>query len=511
MAFWNKKKSVPDKKTSGNPSGFSDEDFEKVDDDHYGIQIRPRPRKFKRLTETAGFPFSNPDEGTEFDDKFFKKLGQASNQDLPIEVLQKSQRLALLLHTKNVRAKRAVELVIDFVLGDGGTLKAKDPEVQKLLRHHLEINGWNKRSDERLRSLALMGEQHYPAFTNTETGLVKISSIDPGRVQKIIRNPDDASDLTAVQFVIREHDGGQQDLKTLKIIKKNDDGRFNDGKTFFYVVNRVDGGTRGKPDILASMDWMEALDGFIFSMIERGAISQEVVYNLTYKGATPKKVKQELDDFMKAIRSGGAYGHNDKVEIEILVPELAATDSETAAKVVTRQIQAGTGLAGLYFGDSEDLTRAAASELSIPVAKMIVRRQAFFRDMLNEMLEYQIQKYKDAGAIKAGQDTTFQLKFPKVMLRDMTSITRALVELGTSLDLAEQKGWITTAQASEIYKTALQQLGIDLAEDGTVSAEAPDVDEDLASVMNASDRFGLTNAPTDNNGSGEEPPGRGVD
>ena len=440
-----------------------------------------------RLTEAAGFPFANPDEGTEFDDKFFKRIGVGDSVDLPLEILHKAMRLSFLLHRKNPRGKRAIELPIDFILGPGLRVKAVDPDVQKLLDANIVVNRWRKRSDAVLRGLSLHGEQLWIVDRSRRDGILKIKTVSPLKIIKVIRNKKDASELVAVKIVVRtDSSSGMQKTKTFKIVQETEEGKLV-GDAIFTAVNRVDGGTRGVPDLLASMDWLEGVDGFAFSMLERAEISQDVVYDLTIEGADEKEVKDILDNFVASMQSGGAFAHNDKVTLKILVPELGAADSEKANSMFVKNIQAGTGLAGLFYGDSDDLTRSSASEITVPSAKMIQRRQALFIDMLRETMDLQLAHSADK---LSGKDLSYEIQLPKVFLKDMSTITRAMVELGTSLELAEVRGWVTPKQAQTLYQTAAEQLDVQLVNEG----DSPDPDLGNLDLLEGDDVEGLAGA-----------------
>ena len=434
--------------------------------------------KARRLVETFVFPFNNPDSGTEFDDVFFQNLDAISPLDLSPERIQTAQRLSFLSYRKNVRAFCAIELVKDFALGDGVKFKANDPKVQALLEEHWEINAWEEKLEERIRALAIFGEQLYPAFTNADSGIVRLSSFSPFRIKDVNRNPDDAEDLVSVTvtkksnrseaaqdvevFAIIKHDGSVSEVEGVKDLRP----------AFYFTVNRVSGSTRGIPDLLSSLDWLEGLDGMIFSMLERADISQDIVYDLEMQGLNRKELKEEADIFADSLRAGGVYAHNEKTSLSIKVPNLGATDAEIIVKVLLRQIQSGTRLAGLYFGDAEDLTRASASELATPVAKAIQGRQNFIKRMLKNVFRYQIQQAKKTGNLSGVTDFGFTIEMPMVFLRDVETITKSLVSLTTTLEAAVANEWINNDQAGACYRTSLQQLG--LAVDKTQMEEKED-------------------------------------
>lgn len=473
------------------PDGFKPDDFENRDDP-YG-QHGKAHKRIRRMTEAIGFPSSNLDEGTEFDDKFFKKIGQDETLDLPPELLERSQRLSVLLHRKNPRAKRAVELQIDFILGTGFKVIAADPTVQSLFDKHMTLNNWDMKSEEKFRSMILTGEALWPVARITDGGIVKMSSISPMKIDRVIRDPNDAEELISVVFNKHKNALHEDEKDTVAIMRRDENGVM-EGNGFYFTLNRVIGATRGVPDLLASMDWLEGLDGFVFSVMERGVISQDVVYDLEIKGGSPKTVRKEAEEFITSLRAGGVFAHNEKIALEILVPKLGAADSEKAANIVIKQIQAGTGIPGMFFGDSEDLTRASASELSIPVAKQFARRQSFYKDMLKMVFDFQLQVGRARGTIEGGINEAYKIMMPKIFLRDMSTVTKPLIELGVSLDAAVRNRWVSPEEAAETYRMVLEQLGVDFDTNfftAESDLEVPDeTQDDLDEIVDMMNRLG---------------------
>ena len=155
--------------------------------------------RYRRLTEGI---FGNLDAGTEFDDRLFAPLDAGLKIDLLPEQIKTGQRLSLLLYQKNVRAFGAIELIKDFVLGDGIRFTASDSKVQAILDEHWRENQWTDIIEERVRALAIFGEQLYPIFINDKTGMVKISSISPFFITRVLRDPENAERLKAVEISI---------------------------------------------------------------------------------------------------------------------------------------------------------------------------------------------------------------------------------------------------------------------------------------------------------------------
>ncbi len=439
--------------------------------DHSFVVI-PRPHR-RRLLENVllGAPFPNPDAGTEFDDRHFRNIEQSGALDLPPGFLEKAQRLAVFLWRKNARAYCATELITDFVLGDGVRFKAEDDDVQALLDLHWKLNEWPDKMQERIRSMALFGEQLYPVFVSDESGMVRVSSISPFQIVALKRDKDDAETLTHVRTSLPDgsgekdpEDANRERGKIYTLVRITEDGSLvadhedTAGLAFYFAVNRLSGATRGSPDMLSAIDWLEGLDTFLFSVMERAEITNELVWDIEYKGAKETEIRAKIADFTRSLRSGGVIGHNEGMSIKVQVPNLAATDSDKVAKLILREIQSALRLAGLFFGDAEDLTRASASELSLPVAKMIQSRQNFWRRLLTKIFDFQIQSAKVAGKLDKDASEVFEIDMAQVFLRDLTSVTTALVPLAAALDIAIAKQWVAADEARIIFRTVLEQI-----------------------------------------------------
>ncbi len=436
------------------------------------MAVIPRPRR-QRFMENVllGAPFPNPDAGTEFDDRHFRNLEQSGALDLPPGFLEKAQRLAVFLWRKNARAYCATELITDFVLGDSIRFKAQDDEVQKLLDLHWKLNEWPDKMQERIRSMSLFGEQLYPVFVSDESGMVRVSSISPFQIVALKRDKEDAETLTHVRTSLPDgsgekdpEDANRERGKVYTLVRITEDGSLVDdhentaGLAFYFAVNRLSGATRGSPDMLSAIDWLEGLDTFLFAVMERAEITNELVWDIEYKGAKETEIRAKVADFTRSLRSGGVIGHNEGMSIKVQVPNLAATDSDKVAKLILREIQSALRLAGLFFGDAEDLTRASASELSLPVAKMIQSRQNFWRRLLTKIFDFQIQSAKAAGKLDKDASEVFEIDMAQVFLRDLTSVTTALVPLTAALDIAIAKQWVAADEARIIFRTVLEQI-----------------------------------------------------
>ena len=92
-----------------------------------------------------------PNVGTEGGDYGWTLLTNDEYRDLDPLTQDRMQDIAFYLYDSNPLAHRIIEMTKDFVIGDGFTVKADDPEVQKVLEKHWNdpVNNWEFKQDQK--------------------------------------------------------------------------------------------------------------------------------------------------------------------------------------------------------------------------------------------------------------------------------------------------------------------------------------------------------------------------
>src|SRR5947209_9686995 len=97
-------------------------------------------------------------------------------------------------------ANAIVEMGVNFVLGDGLTVDAKHPKVQKLIDAFWQDpdNRMNTRQFDLATELSLYGELFIRVFVNPFNGHVKIAHIDPSLVDELVTDPENIERLLRI-------------------------------------------------------------------------------------------------------------------------------------------------------------------------------------------------------------------------------------------------------------------------------------------------------------------------
>ncbi|MBI4714436.1 MAG: hypothetical protein HY760_00555, partial [Nitrospirae bacterium] len=215
--------------------------------------------------------------GVDPDEAMWRRLTGRPDRDLSPLTQDRSIEIAAYLWEANPLANRLVEMIVDYVVGEGIGFEAKDPDVKALLSEHWydPINYWPIKQEARCRELGLFGEQVWTAWTNEYDGKVRLGSIDPSRIQEVITDPDNdevpiglvlKSSLTMKEIRLRIlYNGFDEELFRKPTLRERE--KFADGDCFYFRVNGLLTGKRGRSDLLSLADWLDGYDQFLFNRL----------------------------------------------------------------------------------------------------------------------------------------------------------------------------------------------------------------------------------------------------
>ena len=268
----------------------------------------------------------------------FRRITQ-TEKDLSPPAYDKVLRIAYKLYVMNPMAHRIIEVVKDFVIGDGAGYHAKDERVQTVLDkfwndpvNHLDIKQFNK-----VKELGLYGEQIYPVFVNEFTGHVRLGYIDPFNVDQVIPDPGNPEVIRSVvlktgkEILVKERNPVTHRLATvpkqeLKVIQVDSNPRSPSygklvGDCFYFAVNRVSNATRGFSDLTHLMEWIDIYDQVLFAHMERLNFLRTFVWDIEMTGAGAEELKLKKRDLqMNPPRAGSWRVHNEKEKWSAVTP-----------------------------------------------------------------------------------------------------------------------------------------------------------------------------------------------
>ena len=408
------------------------------------------------------------------DDHLYQRL-TAQRRDLPEVTQTRMQDLGAWLWQSNLLARQLIEMPIAFLLARGVRVTVPDPEAQK------RVDAWWSdpvtdvalRLPEWMRGLRIHGEQCWPVFVDQSNGHVRLGYLDPGAIATVVPDPENAA--CPIGIVTRSGRRGQG--RRYRIIYLGPETMFStrtreiretftDGDCFYWRKN-VLGGGRGRSDLLAAIDWLDAYERFLFGEIDRADFLRAFVWDVSIAGAKPDEVEERAKQ-IKAPEPGSVRVHNDSETWSAVVPDLKSFDAGAAARNWRNHILGGLAIPEHWFGGGGDVNRATAGEMGEPAFKAIMMEQRLWTEILRRVAAFVVWRSQDPAGLdppdpaEPDPDLTPMISWPELVERDVTKHAAALQATATAGAVAIDRGILSTETVTRLLVSVAERLGVEI-------------------------------------------------
>lgn len=416
------------------------------------------------------------------DDDQWRRLSGDSSRDLSTMNHARMQKMAVYLWERNALANRLIELPLAYLLAKGVRIETTDEEAQTIIDRHWNdgLNAWDIKLTKKLRELSLFGEQCWPVFVRPN-GVVRIGYLDPARIATVITDPDNAEQPIGV---ITTKDKKDQSRRYRVIVNVPETefsaetqalrATYTTGDCFYFAINGLCASSRGRSDILAVMDWVDAYDEFLFGELDRAQFLRAFIWDVTLKGATPDEVKERAKT-ISAPAPGSVRVHNDAEEWTAETPNLQSADTSGAGRFFRNHILGGMTLPPTWYADGEDANRANGQSMAEPTEKMLEMRQRYVGYMLLQVGTFVLRASWDALARDLTEDEQtvldgLSIEWPEMTTKDTTKYASALQQCVTAAVAAVAAKLITRSTAIRLVQAMAAQLGVEFDADAEFDA-----------------------------------------
>jgi hypothetical protein len=454
------------------------------------------------------------------EDPTYKRITAPNSlRDLNPVMHLRMQQIAFFLRATTPFGKRIVEVISDYVVGEGFTASATDAKVQEVVdrfwkdpinRLSQQDNGESNIS-EYCDELTTFGELCIPVTVNPVDGFVRLGYVDPQRIEAVeyatlnatnVSVADAPQEETAFPIAVRlRRRFNEPEGRRLEIIRVDEDpnsptfGQLK-GDCFYWSINKAKGASRGLSELFSLADWIDVFDQMIFDYADKVRFLNAFVWDYTVKGADEPTVKKYLKDLTQnPPRQGGVQVHNEQVQIEAKTPTMGGADMEAAVRLVKLYGLGGAGLPAWFFADPVDANRSTADEMTGPTGKKLTKRQNHVRGAIYQMTAFAVQQAIYHGVLPAKVDTTVKMQTPDLMIKDLQKAATTLGAATNALSVGEQNGWVKSETAARGFHVILSQIGIEV--DSKAEFQAAQQEKQQREVNLVPDQTSLAKALTD--------------
>jgi len=316
---------------------------------------------------------------------------------------------------------------------------------------------------------------------NEHSGHVRLGYLDPAQIATVVIDPDNPEQPIGIvtvkdgKGVARRYrivvNGSEDDLFTQRT--RDIRATFAGGEAFYFKINDLSNGRRGRSDLLAQIDWLDGYDQFLFGELDRSSFLRAFLWDVTLTGATPEEVKKRASEFT-APSPGSVRVHNEGEVWKAESPSLGAADSEGTARLFRNHVLGGGTIPEHWFGGGGDVNRATAGEMGDPTFKMFSMRQNYIKSILEDMGIYALRQAELAKGNGEPdlEDKKFEVEaiFPELTTRDNKAYAQALQQIVAAAALAVTNKFITSETAIRLINAIAGRIGVEIDAEAELAA-----------------------------------------
>lgn len=420
-----------------------------------------------RMAEAAGATSTRAEEG-------WTRLGDDERRDLSPLSQARMQKLALRLWESNMLARQIVELPIAYLLAEGVRVVADDELVQDWLDEWWRdpITDFPRRLPALVRDARLTGEVAWPLFGDPNSGHVRVGWLDPCRIEKVVLDPDNASqpigivtqrDAKGRYLKYRVTVGGPETVFADRARRARES--FEDGDILYWQLHAPAGAARGRSVLLAAIDWLDAYERHLYGEIDRAEFLRAYVWDVTLSGANAEEVAARAAK-IAAPAPGSVRVHNEQEAWASLAPQLGGGDLTEVSRLFRNHLLGGAGLPEHWFGGGGDVNRATAAEMGSPTYKLLAMEQRAWTEVLRRAAEYAVSRRLDPSGQSwidpADPQTAIRVEWPEMVTEDTSRFAAALAQAVGAAGAALDRGLLSEATAVGIVVAAASRLGLEI-------------------------------------------------
>lgn len=415
----------------------------------------------------------------------YRRLSGGKRDLLPIQ-FKRGQEMAFYLWQRNPLARRMIEILVDFCTGDDYAVKVKiktrskageisdtgSLEAQAIWDDFSEdaVNDLEEGMPEFTQDLLINGELAMPTIVNPIDGAVRLGYIDPGNITEVKLSPLNVRQPVMVKARgVDSTDEIPFDVCRVDLDPTSPTYDKMVGSLLYFRINHVVNQTRGHSELLELVDWLDALDQFLFDSLDGFRLRNSFFYDLELQGLTQEQIEAEAKKIVVP-SNGSIRVHNEKAKYAVQTPDLKAVEVERALVSFQTFVVGSKGFPAMWFGSGAETNKATAGEMSIPTMKMIRGVQRTIRSVVKSMARYVTDQALIAGKLNLKEEEYIDVEVTMFdpEKKDTEQVAAGMTQLVQALVVAVEQGWADPDTAKKIVDGIITRMGVEVDTDKSV-------------------------------------------
>jgi hypothetical protein len=383
----------------------------------------------------------------------------------------------------NPLARRVVELITQYTVGNGFQVSSDDERTQKFIEEfwHHRLNQMDNRmlaiSDELSRAGNL-----FLLISTDQGGMSYIRAVQTDQVEEIITAKNDPEQ--EIFYKLKENldlDYGEREMPFYPAYDPTRDEM--DEKGYFkpvmvhYAVNRPFGGLWGESDLSHLLKWLGRYTAWLEDRVRLNRFRNAFLYvvKASYSSETARKARQ-TELAANPPTPGSILVTDESEEWSVMSPKLEAMDANNDGIAIKKMIAAGAGIPLHFLAEPESSTRTTAESAGEPTYRKYEQRQQVMIWIIKDLLKIAIQR-RSLVDQRLDQATPIEVHAADVSARDNESLARAGNSIRATVMGLYREGLIDKQEVLRIvYKYLSEEIDLEEMGERVKEKEVPRAD-----------------------------------
>ena len=363
--------------------------------------------------------------------------------DRPPDDARRQYDEALLAWRTNPYAKRIVDIITDYTVGDGLTPVAPG-EIGRFVDtfwSHPQ-NRLALRLPELMDELSRAGDLFLVLFRNAADGMSYVRAVPKSEVVEIVTAENDWERELA--YVVRgggddgrppTADGGQQTSgggqpsavgglgTTTFLSPQHPDAATADAVMLHYSINRPVGALLGESELASILPWLRGYSRMLEDRVRLNWAARAFLWFVTVPTG---RVNAKAEQYSAPPEPGSIVVHDDGERWEMQAANLRGLDAQHDLRALRQAISAGSGQPPHWHGDGGDINRAVATAMQDPAVRRLRRRQRHLQHVVVDLCAVAYERAYALGRARRRPDpSVIRVELPDISREDNESLALA--------------------------------------------------------------------------------------
>jgi len=349
--------------------------------------------------------------------------GPFGRGDRPADDAARQYNDALLAWRTNPYAKRIIDIITDYTVGDGLT-----PVAPGELGRFIDTfwthpqNRLDLRLPELMDELSRAGDLFLVLFRNPADGMSYVRAVPKSEVVEIAAAENDWE--REVAYVVRASLAADT---TVFLSPAHPDAAAADAVMLHYSINRPVGALLGESELGSILPWLRNYSRMLEDRVRLNWAARAFLWFVTVPTG---RVNAKAEQYSAPPEPGSIVVHDDGERWEMQAPQLRGLDAQHDLRALRQAISAGSGQPPHWHGDGGDINRAVAGAMQDPAVRHLRRRQRHLQHVVVDLCAVAYERAYALGRVRRRPDrAAIRVDLPDISREDNESLALAAERL----------------------------------------------------------------------------------